>query len=702
MQKLSSERADRACRGYAAPLRRSSNQFPRETDQEAAKTQGRFLPQNRSSVSSFASSSSYVLVSSRETFICETRPLEVPPNVIQAPVSVEITPTQPIRKAPLGPRKRSLPRPPAARAPIQTRSRTAAALHSDLPLPSEETTDVFINPHFEEPSSPIVPVTVEGSSSSREPDSEECLAGFPEPKQRSNDQMVIYVDSFPGVKNIKNPWNIFDSYTVPPSAFATPQPAAPKPAPRVDSPPKKRRLSSRKAHRRAEWFTDPSRPKLDTIPEAPSLEVENEALCSLLLGAIGGAQAQNATSCRSRKTKPHARITPIVSAYYPGYNAKFLPVENIPWKMYDHLQYFVAVPAPTPEGDLLIDTEQNMLEVIAAGKKNNVSISLSIGGWTGSRSFSFLVGDQKNRTTFVGTIERAVKKYDWEYPNFQGIGCNAINKNDSENFLAFLKVLRAKLGPKFRLSAAVSMKGFMSADGKTYLTDVSEFAKVLNFFTIMAYDVYGSSFSKLAGPNSPLFSTCSEPTQKFSVAQAIKQWTSTGVPARQLLLGIPSYGYGYTLSSNKIVPSQFSGKAGVTSQLFQPHADTVPAGGKTAGEATGADICGTPNVAGGQWLFKELSETGKLSKNQKEGLNGYERHYDNCTHTPFNPSTKNLISYDDSFSLKEKASYALEHGLGGVEMFDATGDTADSQLLKSVRKALLPRKKNSQHGLRVL
>ncbi|KAH9472209.1 hypothetical protein Pst134EA_002832 [Puccinia striiformis f. sp. tritici] len=418
---------------------------------------------------------------------------------------------------------------------------------------------------------------------------------------------------------------------------------------------------------------------------------------TLLLGAVGGAQAQKPTSYRSRDTEPHARNAPIVSVYYPGYNAEFLPVENIPWKMYDHLQYFVAVPAPTPEGDLLIDTEQNMIEVIAASKKNHVSISLSIGGWTGSRSFSFLVGDQKNRTTFVSTIERAVKKYDWEFPNVQGIGCNAMNKNDSENFLAFLKLLRAKLGPKFRLSAAVSVKGFMSPDGKTYLTDVSEFAKVLNFFTIMAYDVYVSSLSKVAGPNSPLFSTCSEPTQKFSVAQAIKQWTSTGVPAHQLLLGIPSYGYGYTLSSNKIVPSQFSGKAGVTSQLFQPRVSTVPASGKTAGVATGADVCGIPNVAGGQWLFKELSETGKLSKNQKEGLNGYERHYDNCTHTPFlfNPSTKNLISYDDSFSLEEKASYAVEHGLGGVEMFDATGDTPDSQLMKSVRKVLLPRKKNS-------
>ncbi|KNF02862.1 hypothetical protein PSTG_03811 [Puccinia striiformis f. sp. tritici PST-78] len=243
---------------------RNSNEqanSPEKPTKKLRKLRDDSSPRNRSSVSSFASSSSYVLVSSRETFICETRPLEVPPNVIQTPVSVEISPTQPIRKAPLGPRKRSPPRTPAARAPIQTRRKTAAALHSDLPLPSEETADVFINPHFEEPSSPIVPVTVEGSSSSREPDSEECLADFPEPKQT----MVFYVDRYPGVKNITNPWNIFDSYTVSPPAFATPQPVAHKPAPRVDSPPEK-----------AEWSTDPSSPKLDTITEAPFSEVENE------------------------------------------------------------------------------------------------------------------------------------------------------------------------------------------------------------------------------------------------------------------------------------------------------------------------------------------------------------------------------------------------------------------------------------------
>ncbi|PLW12564.1 hypothetical protein PCANC_18133 [Puccinia coronata f. sp. avenae] len=426
------------------------------------------------------------------------------------------------------------------------------------------------------------------------------------------------------------------------------------------------------------------------------------AILVLVLELISYVHGHNSSSCYHPEKVPaqaQKNDTPmIVSAYYPGYNSKFLPVEQIPWKMYNHLQYFVAVPDSKPEEDLIIETEENMIQVIKAAKQNKVSISLSVGGWTGSRTFSFLVGDSKNRTSFVETIARAVHKYGldgidlgkftnlfffllqlpliillllfqlipieeqkrmksrqhWEYPNEQGLGCNALNANDTKNFLAFLKLLRKKLGTSHRLSAAVSMKGFMSPDGQNYLSDVSEFAKVLNFFTIM------------------------------------------------LLLGIPSYGYAYTLLSSKITPSHLSGQPGVTSLLFQPHADTVPESGKTAGQAGGTDACGNPNVAGGQWLFKELSETGKLSNDQQKGLNGYRRIYDNCTHTPFlfNPSTKNLISYDDSFSLKEKASYALEHGLGGVEMFDATGDTLDSQLLRSVRRVLFPGEKNALHGIR--
>ncbi|MBW0460451.1 hypothetical protein O181_000166 [Austropuccinia psidii MF-1] len=399
----------------------------------------------------------------------------------------------------------------------------------------------------------------------------------------------------------------------------------------------------------------------------------------LIASLLGSAEGRNRTVCQ-------------------GYHSAFLPVNEIPWKNYNHLHYFVAVPSPTPEADLVIDTEQNMREVIAAAKENNVTVSLSVGGWTASQYFSFLVGSAQNRTAFAKTLGRAVKNYsldgldlDWEYPNAQGIGCNAIQKDDSANFLTFLNVLRSEVGPKTRLSAAVSMRGFMSADGKNALKDVSGFGKVLDFVTIMAYDTYVPSAFKVAGPNAPLFDTCSEPTQKFSVAQAIELWTHTGFPAKKLVLGFPAYAYGYTLNNSELKPTTFSGNPNQSSLFFQPAVGVAPPAGKTAGTAEGKDLCGNPNVAGGQWLFRELIETGKLSKNGQKGAGGYERYYDSCTSTPllFNPSTRHLISYDDTVSLQEKALFARKHGLAGLDMFDATGDTANSLLLNSVRQAFL-------------
>ncbi|KAG0152022.1 hypothetical protein CROQUDRAFT_36037 [Cronartium quercuum f. sp. fusiforme G11] len=414
-------------------------------------------------------------------------------------------------------------------------------------------------------------------------------------------------------------------------------------------------------------------------------------------------------TCRARKhlgNRPRPSNHSIVSGYYPGYNAKLLAVEKIPWTRYDHLHYFVAVPGETPEADLKVDTEANMVAVVAGAKAHNVSISLSIGGWTGSQTFSLLVGNKRNRTDFAESILRATKKYgfdgidlDWEYPNVQGLGCNFINKNDSAHFVAFLKVLRAKLGQNSRISAAVSLRGLMSSDGIHYLNDTSAFSRELDFITIMAYDIYGPSFSKVAGPNAPLFDDCSEPKFRYSVSQAIKQWTSTGTPAKKILLGVPAYGYGYTTLSDRLTPTNFSGKAGVTSQLFQPTSSVVPAAGQTADPGGGKDVCGNPIKAGGQWLFKELAQTGKLSADGHSGLGGYERLYDNCTHTPFlfNPAKRNLITYDDGESLAEKTKYALAHGLAGVDVFDATGDSDDGQLVRSIREAMNQKSQNGTH-----
>ncbi|KAI8456998.1 glycoside hydrolase superfamily, partial [Phakopsora pachyrhizi] len=384
------------------------------------------------------------------------------------------------------------------------------------------------------------------------------------------------------------------------------------------------------------------------------------------------------------------------SVIFQGYNAELLPPENIPWDLYDHLDYFVAKTGPNPESDIVIENETNLKVVASAAKSHNVTISLSIGGWTGSKYFSSLVASEQSRKTFAESILRVVKKYeldgidiDWEFPNQPGDEGNQISKDDSSNFLKFLSILRQILGPKARLSAAVSVKGFSGPDGQ-YLTDLKDFGEVLDFITIMAYDIFGPGFSSVSGPNAPLFDTCNEPTAKFSVSRAIKNWISTGFPASKILLGIPGYGYQYQLLDSSLNKSDFSGKSNKTSFIFnQISKGAASSTNIKVSSFKGPKNCGGP-VEGYNWLFKDLINCGLLSPDAEKGLNGFERHYDNCSHTPFlfNPSSKTLISYDDPRSLALKAKYSKSKGLAGINLFDATGDTQDQILLKAVKSKL--------------
>ncbi len=97
--------------------------------------------------------------------------------------------------------------------------------------------------------------------------------------------------------------------------------------------------------------------------------------------------------------------------------------------------------------------------------------------------------------------------HSWEYPNKQGMGCNIISPEDTPNFLAFLKELRATpQGSSMTISAASSIVPFASQDGSPS-TDVSGFADVLDYVAIMDYDSWGTWLSSV-GPNAPLDDTC--------------------------------------------------------------------------------------------------------------------------------------------------------------------------------------------------
>ncbi|KAH9817267.1 family 18 glycoside hydrolase [Melampsora americana] len=368
---------------------------------------------------------------------------------------------------------------------------------------------------------------------------------------------------------------------------------------------------------------------------------------------------------------------PVVAGYYPSYHAHRQPPSDIPWSHYTHIDYFV-VPVKDAANQLPIQDEQNLRETVKLAKANNVSISITLGGWSGSGAFSNLVSSSNSRDQFAASIVSLVKNFeldgveiDWEFPGVTAAEGNAYSPADTSNFLALLTTLRQLLGAEYRLSAAVSILGFVGPDGQ-YLTDTRGFSEVLDYITIMAYDVYGSGTGNvIAGPNAPLFHTCSDPNHQYSVSSGVESWIKSGFNPRKILLGIPSYGYGYTLIDDSLKPTKL-GTMNVTSLLYQ---QALPGGqgGKLA-------------AGGGHWLFRELHTEEKLSKDLTQGIAGYQRHYDNCTHTPFlyHPETKHLITYEDPGSILEKSRFAKEHDLGGINVFDTTGDTPEARLLPAI------------------
>ena len=76
--------------------------------------------------------------------------------------------------------------------------------------------------------------------------------------------------------------------------------------------------------------------------------------------------------------------------------------------------------------------------------------------------------------------------------------------------------------------------------------------------------------------------------------------------------------------------------------------------------------------------------------NDYEGWSGFQRHWDNCSSTPFirSAAAKQVIPYDDAVSLALKAAFAQQSGMLGVNMFDVHGDTDQWELTDALRQGL--------------
>jgi len=292
----------------------------------------------------------------------------------------------------------------------------------------------------------------------------------------------------------------------------------------------------------------------------------------------------------------------------------------------------------------------------------HLRVLVSVGGWTWSGGFSDAALTAGSRRQFVASAVAFVRRHDldgfdvdWEYPGQRGNG-NVNRPEDKENFTALMAELRAALDADGAARNRRLWLTFAAGASSSYL-EHTEMAKVqasVDFINLMTYDFRVASVEKVAGHHANLFDQPLDDKQR-SGDRSVRAFLAAGVPAAKLVLGVPFYGRGWT---------------------------SVAAAPATNGEPdTGLYQPGVP-LTGRSLAYGHLAA-------ELVGREGFVRLWDARAQQPYlwNAASRTVICYDDPESLRVKARYVREHGLGGA-MFWQYGDDPSGALLEALDAGL--------------
>jgi chitinase len=197
-----------------------------------------------------------------------------------------------------------------------------------------------------------------------------------------------------------------------------------------------------------------------------------------------------------------------------------------------------------------------------------------------------------------------------------------------------------------------------------------------------------------------------------SIETGLEVMIKQGFKAQQVVLGLPAYAKRLELVSPELKPMTVNGHETL---IYQKHTEVTPVShsftnpfqptclwyhsvslqpGGIADDKPGVDVCGKEQKWGGSFLTTELISNGWLSKDQKTGLNGYKRYFDECSGTvcsyplthdcplspdqrlmplsfhrpqqPFLTNGKYFITYEDQVTSVTKAKWADKQQLAGI------------------------------------
>lgn len=175
----------------------------------------------------------------------------------------------------------------------------------------------------------------------------------------------------------------------------------------------------------------------------------------------------------------------------------------------------------------------------------------------------------------------------------------------------------------------------------------------------MNYDVFGTGWSKVVGPNAPLNDTCAPASdQEGSAVSAVQKWMTAGIPANQIVLALAAYGHGFFVDqSDALDATSIAASASFSTNTsapgtymiaaYPPTNSSTPEGDPTDTFSTGGqlDECGRVTSAGwgGVWNFGGMVDGGFLNQDGT-AASGLGFRFDTCSQTVRLPQYVRLLS----------------------------------------------------------
>ena len=288
---------------------------------------------------------------------------------------------------------------------------------------------------------------------------------------------------------------------------------------------------------------------------------------------------------------------------------------------------------------------------------------IAVGGWGWSGRFSDAAATPEARRRFVESLMATFfteqpgvfdgVDLDWEYPVRGGMATNAYRPEDSANYTLLLQDLRRTLDELGRRDGRHYLLTIAAGAGPGHVRnlDVPALARTLDHINVMTYDYHTGG--RIAHFNAPMGASINDPTPAFNTRASIDLFLAAGAPPDKLVLGVPFYGYGYR------------GVDSVDSGRFRP--------GTTSPDSS------APNPFVGAVRFHRIADALRA---------GFVRHWDAHAGVPwlYDARTQTWITYDDAESLAAKAAFVRDRGLGGIMIWELSGD--DGTLLPAIHRHL--------------